>query len=178
MANNLWEKAEYVARENEQRRLKQIFVESFTERFRELKPEFIETENSSFEAGSNTLTSENTDSINNSLAPEIIEPGEEESTTVTQEKSDEFLGFIKSDESSENASNAESEAKITTALEETAQTAHETVSETLQLENQRAVDVTPNDENQTESVAEKPNAIKPQTDASAAKTEKETTGAR
>ena len=39
LANNLWQKAEYVTRETERRRLQQIFVENFTDRFRELKPD-------------------------------------------------------------------------------------------------------------------------------------------
>jgi hypothetical protein len=39
LANNLWQKAEYITRETERRRLQQIFVENFSERFRQLKPE-------------------------------------------------------------------------------------------------------------------------------------------
>ena len=39
LANSLWEKAEYVSRETERRRLHQIFNENFSERLRELKPD-------------------------------------------------------------------------------------------------------------------------------------------
>ena len=180
LANNLWEKAEYVARETERQRLKQIFVENFTERFRELKPDISATDNSSFEP--RILTTETTDSIDKSPAPEIIEPGEsvtdenalssatsKETTTVVQRNSDEFLGFVENEESTAQASTAESETKISNASEETAQNAHETISETLKPENHQAVDETPGAENkiaaQTETSVTKPNDVKPQTAA-------------
>ena len=180
LANNLWEKAEYVARETERQRLKQIFVENFTERFCELKPDVTGTEDSSVEP--TILTTETTDSIDKSPAPEIIEPGEsltdenalssatsKETTTVVQRNSDEFLGFVENEESTAQASTAESETKISNASEETAQTAHETISETLKPENHQAVDETPGAENQiaaqTETSVTKPNDAKPQTAA-------------
>lgn len=184
LANNLWGKAEYVARETERRRLKQIFVENFTERFSELKPEVSAPENSSLEAESNTSGIEATNSVNQSSATEVVESGGSEITTgenvlssavsketktVVQRNSDEFLGFVENEESTAQASIAESEAKITTAPQATAQTAHETISETLQPENHRAFDETPSVENQiahqTETSAVKPNNAKPQTAA-------------
>ena len=184
LANNLWEKAEYVARENERRRLKQIFVENFTERFRGLKPEFSETENSSLEAESNTSGIEATNSVNQSSATEVVESGGSEITTgenvlssddskemktVVQRNSDEFLGFVENEESTAQASIAESEAKITTAPQETAQTAHETISETIKPEKPSIIDEAPSAENQIaaqiETSAEKPTDAKPQTAA-------------
>ena len=180
LANNLWGKAEYVARETERRRLKQIFVENFIERFRELKPDVTGTENSSIEAGSNNSAIEATDSVSQSSATEIVESGRNESatgenvlssaalketTTVVQRNSDEFLGFVENEESTAQASTAESEAKIPTLTEETAQIAHETISETLKPENHQAVDETPSAENQIavqiETSVVKPNDAKP-----------------
>src|SRR5437868_255485 len=61
LANNLWQKAEYVTREAERRRLQQIFVENFTERFRELQPDF------------DALTARITDSFHREAAPEKVE---------------------------------------------------------------------------------------------------------
>jgi hypothetical protein len=193
LANNLWEKAEYVARETERRRLKQIFVENFSERYRELKPDVSETGMSGFAAGSNTSTIENADSVAQSPVPEIIETGESEgaavesvsssaasteSATAAQEKRDEFLGFVKAGESLEESSMAESEAKTTIVPEEIAQTAHETVSELLNPENQSAEAVTANIEDKTArqtGSAEKQNDAKPQITAVAGKSEREAT---
>ena len=184
LANNLWEKAEYVARENERRRLKQIFVENFTERFSELKPEVSAPENSSLEAESNTSGIEATNSVNQSSATEVVESGRsensigenvlssddsKETTTVVQRNSDEFLGFVENEESTAQASIAESEAKITTAPQETAQTAHETISETIKPEKPTTIDEAPSAENQIAAQivtsAEKPTDAKPQTAA-------------
>ena len=184
LANNLWKKAEYVARETERQRLKQIFVENFTERFRELKPDVTGTENSSVEAGSNNSAIEATNSVNQSSATEVVESGgseittgenvlssddSKETTTVVQRNSDEFLGFVENEESTAQASTAESEAKITTAPQETAQTAHETISETIKPEKPTTIDEAPSAENQIAAQivtsAEKPTDAKPQTAA-------------
>lgn len=97
LANNLWQKAEYVTRETERRKLQQIFVENFTERFRELKPDF------------DTLTAVIADSFNRENTPEKIEEKREqiviqETTSQTEQTSqihaqkDEFLGLVKTDE--------------------------------------------------------------------------------
>ncbi len=78
LASSLWEKAEYLTRETEQRRLKEIFAQNFSERFRELKPEVPATENSSFETESNTSIIENIESVNQLPTPEKTESGESE----------------------------------------------------------------------------------------------------
>ncbi len=44
LANSLWDKAEYVTRETERRKLREIFAQNFTERFRELKPEVMQAD--------------------------------------------------------------------------------------------------------------------------------------
>ena len=97
LANNLWQKAEYVTREIQRSRLQQIFVENFTERFRELKPDF------------DTLTLAIANSFNLENTPEKVEEkGEQiairESTPPTEQtleahaQKDEFLGLVKTDE--------------------------------------------------------------------------------
>lgn len=97
LANNLWQKAEYVTRETQRRRLQQIFVENFTEAFRELNPGF------------DALTAVIADSFNQEHAPKKVEDKNEQ--IITQENSssteqtseahaqkDEFLGLVKNDE--------------------------------------------------------------------------------
>ncbi len=191
LANSLWEKAEYLTREPERRRLQEIFTQNFSERFRELKPDISETEISSLETESNASTLENIESVNQLATSEKIEFGEnvlpsavsKEDKTVTQGKSDEFLGFVENDKSLEETTITESEAKMTTAPEKTAltnaQTAHEPISEKLKPENLSSVDETSNIENQTgdktDSEAEKPNDAKPQTAANVAKSESRAT---
>src|SRR5215203_709242 len=97
LANNLWQKAEYVTRETERRKLQQIFVENFTERFRELKPDF------------DTLILAIADSFNRENTPEKIEEKREqiviqettspiEQTSQIHAQKDEFLGLVKTDE--------------------------------------------------------------------------------
>ncbi len=119
LASNLWVKAEYVSRETERRRLREIFTENFTERFRELKPEIRQAENSISEVSSAALTNGNSDLIENAPAPEIVEESESQCSTAesaslvspqqaeeteAQEKRDEFLGFVKTDEPFDAAS--------------------------------------------------------------------------
>ncbi|CAN5143401.1 hypothetical protein BH20ACI1_BH20ACI1_19400 [soil metagenome] len=190
LANSLWEKAEYLTREPERRRLQEIFTQNFSERFRELKPDISETEISSLETESNASTLENIESVNQLATSEKIEFGEnvlpsavsKEDKTVTQGKSDEFLGFVENDKSLEETTITESEAKMTTAPEKTAltnaQTAHEPISEKLKPENLSSVDETSNIENQTgdktDSEAEKSNDAKSQTDTISAKSESST----
>ncbi|MDQ3712006.1 MAG: hypothetical protein M3388_07280 [Acidobacteriota bacterium] len=114
LANSLWEKAEYVARETERRWLHQLFNENFSERFRELKPEAAEAQKSGFEFPPADSTIEIAASEEQSPAPVSFESDENESpttdenvsspvspeefTTVAEGKRDEFLGFVESGE--------------------------------------------------------------------------------
>ena len=115
LSNNLWEKAEYVARETERRRLHEIFTENFTERFRQLKPEIRRAENSISEVSSAALRSGNTTLPENAPTPEIIESDKNkfavtedappiaaaaspEYPTEAHGKEDEFLGYVESGE--------------------------------------------------------------------------------
>lgn len=120
LANNLWQKAEYVTRETEQRRLQQIFVENFTERFRELKPDF------------DTLTLAIADSFNREHTPEKVEDKSEqiviqETTSPTEQTSqihaqkDEFLGLVKNDEILSESAAEEREAAMTEEIKQTAE---------------------------------------------------------
>ena len=188
LANSLWEKAEYLTRETERRRLQEIFTQNFSERFRELKPEGFLAKNSSFETESNASTAENIESgeSENATYENVLSSAvSKEDKTVAQGKSDEFLGFVESDESLSDAPITEAEAKVTTAPEEevaltNAQTAQESVSEKLKPENHLTVDETLNTENQTivqtHSSTEKSNDSKPQTDSISAKSESAMTG--
>ena len=193
LANSLWEKAEYLTRETERRRLQEIFTQNFSERFRELKPEVCLAENSSFETESNASTAENIQSgeSENAIHENVLSSAvSKEDKTVAQGKSDEFLGFVESDESLSDAPITEAEAKVTTAPEEevaltNAQTAQESVSEKLKPENHLTVDETLNTENQTvvqthssteKSNYSKPLDSKPRTDSISAKSESRATG--
>lgn len=114
LANSLWQKAEYVARETERRRLHQIFVENFSERFRELKPETAEAQKSEPNGSPAEATVETVESVEQAPAPLVAERSEgdvqraneivpspilsEESATVAEGKRDEFLGFVESGE--------------------------------------------------------------------------------
>ena len=120
LANNLWQKAEYVTRETERRRLQQIFVENFTERFRELKPDF------------DTLTLAIADSFNREHTPEKVEDKSEqivirENTSPTEQTSkahaqkDEFLGLVKNDEILSESAAEEREAAMTEEIKQTAE---------------------------------------------------------
>jgi hypothetical protein len=152
LANNLWLKAEYVTRETERRRLQQIFVENFSERFRQLKPD--DSTNSSPVATSPP-------------APEIFESGgsepavtenvslhaQEENTTVAQGKKDEFLGFVQSSEACGGDLGVEAGEAAMVELKETqektAQADGETaLAETSQKEAQAIVPETPENSDQ------------------------------
>lgn len=149
LANNLWRKAEYLVRETERQRLQQIFVENFTERFRELNPEL------SFSA------IENADSFNQSLTSEQVTgnaAGTENHTTVSENSSespketDEFLGFVKSDDSFGNALENEEKAAI---VEDIMQTGDSPDSQTVVIESGQI-------EETKKELAEKTEAVKPQ----------------
>lgn len=139
LADSLWQKAEYVTRETERRRLRQIFNENFRERFRELKPEAAEARNSDVEVSPADSTFKIADSDGESNASAIVERETSETTaatgaevsstvspknsaTVAEGKKDEFLGFVASGESFGDDQTAETEAEALTALEESPQT--------------------------------------------------------
>lgn len=134
LANSLWQKAEYVTRETQRRRLQQIFVENFTERFRELKPDF------------DTLTAVIADSFDREHAPEKVEAKNEqivirETTSPTEQTSqihaqkDEFLGLVKNDEILSESAAEEREAAMTEEIKQTAEA--ETKTEAVKTENER-----------------------------------------
>lgn len=137
LANNLWQKAEYVTREMERRRLQEIFVENFTERFRELKPDF------------DALTAVIADSFNGEHTPEKVEEKREqiaalENTSPTEQISDahaqkdEFLGLVKTDEILSESTAERREAAITEEIKQTvaAESETETKTETAKAENE------------------------------------------
>ncbi len=133
LANNLWQKAEYVTHETERRRLQQIFVENFTERFRELKPDF------------DTLTLAIADSFNREHTPEKVEDKNEqivirENTSPTEQTSkvevqkDEFLGLVKNDEILSEPATEEQEAATSEEIKQI--TEAEIKTETAKTENE------------------------------------------
>jgi hypothetical protein len=133
LANNLWQKAEYVTREMERRKFQQIFVENFTERFRELKPDF------------DNLTLAIADSFNREHTPEKAEDKNEqifirENTSPTEQTSeahaqkDEFLGLVKNDEFLIKSAAEEREAVITEEIKQT--TEAETKTEVVKSVNE------------------------------------------
>lgn len=118
LANNLWQKAEYVTRETERRRLQQIFVENFTERFRELKPDF------------DALTAQITDSFNQANVPEKAEVESEQNispentspapqSSEAQAQKDEFLGLVKPEESFGETAAEETKAATSEEIKQT-----------------------------------------------------------
>lgn len=151
LTNSLWEKAEYVAREPERRRLREIFAENFTTRFRELKPEISLADNLISEVLSAAAPIQN-DGSEAANAPEIIEGGKSETAiestfpvppqeadaTEVEGKRDEFLGFVKTDEPFAAAPVAETEATTVSseAEQETIQAANAPVAETIKPEDE------------------------------------------
>ncbi len=116
LANDLWQKADYVARETERRRLHEIFAENFCERFRELKPEVSKAEITSLEVQQNISAASNNDSAE--LPPIKVESvstpdSPEDDTAEAQEKRDEFLGFVESGEPFVRSFAAETNAAAT-----------------------------------------------------------------
>ena len=120
LANDLWRKADYVARETERRRLNEIFVENFGERFRELKPEVTSAEITSIEIQQNISAVGDNDStvqrssmtVESVLVPDLPQ----DDATEVQEKKDEFLGFVKTDEPFIGSPAAETNAVTTMAM--------------------------------------------------------------
>jgi hypothetical protein len=159
LASNLWEKAEYVARETERRRLNEIFTENFTERFRELKPEIsLEDTLISEVLASTAATERGVSTTANAPAPEIGANGENETkmtesaicaspqtetkATEVEGKRDEFLGFVKTDEPFAATTDAVVGVPATTvsdeAERETIQAADVSIAETSKPEDESA----------------------------------------
>lgn len=184
LANTLWQKAEYVARETERRRLHQIFVESFSERFRELKPETAESQKSEPSVSPVEATIENADSVEQSLVPVANESGDaesatasendslsvspEESAAVVEGKRDEFLGFVESGEPFGDAQATDVNVMTVTAPT-IAQADAELVAEPSKSENQSSVEIT-NPANQSADTADQ-SASPTQENSITAKTE-------
>lgn len=119
LANDLWQKAEYVARETERRRLQEIFVENFCERFRELKPEVSAAAIPNFETQPEVTLAKDIDSVEqSSVTVESVSTPDAaaKNTTEVEGKKDEFLGFVKTDEPFVETSVAETDAATITAM--------------------------------------------------------------
>ncbi len=121
LANDLWQKADYVARKTERRRLHEIFVENFCEEFRELKPEVSEAEITSLEVQQNISAASNNDStepppikVESVSTPDLPQ----DDTAEAQEKKDEFLGFVESGEPFVGSLAAETNAAGATAMQD------------------------------------------------------------
>ena len=119
LANDLWQKADYVARETERRRLHEIFVKNFCEEFRELKPE-VSAEITSLEVQQNISAASNNDStepppieVESVSTPDLPQ----DDTAEAQEKRDEFLGFVESGEPFVRSHPAETNAAGATAMQ-------------------------------------------------------------
>ena len=157
LANSLWEKAEYVARETERRRLHQIFNENFSERFRELKPEAAEAQEPEPSVPPAVATIENAEPEKQSPAPVIVESGKNESATKVSEnvfssvvspketataaegKRDEFLGFVESGEPFGDAQATDGRAQAATTAPTIAQAGNELAAESSKPEIQSTV---------------------------------------
>lgn len=176
LARQLWEKAEYVTRETERRRLHQIFVENFSERFRELKPETAEAQKSESGVSPAEATTEIAASEEQATGAASVENGESESAspketaTVAEGKRDEFLGFVESGVSFGDVQSADASAEAAEAMtapkEDTptiVQAGGELAAESSRPENQSSVE-NPNPANQNANIAEQtvsPTAEKP-----------------
>lgn len=120
LANDLWQKADYVARETERRSLREIFVENFCDGFRELKPEVSKAEITNVEVQQNISAASNNDWAVQQL-PVMVESVSmpdlpQDVTTEAQEKKDEFLGFVKTDEPFVELLATETNAAATAAM--------------------------------------------------------------
>ncbi len=177
LANSLWEKAEYVARETERRRLHQIFSENFSERFRELKPETVEAQKSEPSVSPAEATVENADSDEQSPATAIVKSGEaesakagenaslfvspEESAAVVEGKRDEFLGFVESGEPFGDAQATDGRAEAAATAPTIAQAGGKFVAEPSEPENQSSVEI-PNPVNQPADTADQSASPRPE----------------
>jgi hypothetical protein len=162
LANDLWQKAEYVARETERRRLQEIFVENFCERFRELKPEVSAAAIPNFDTQPEVSPAKDIDSVEqSSVTVENVSTPDAAATNTTEVegKKDEFLGFVKSGEPFVETSVAETDAATITAMRSAPENTE-----------QETVKTAPGDEPVAgEKVStENPNETKPQSTAVAA----------
>lgn len=185
LANSLWQKAEYVTRETERRRLHQIFVENFSERFRELKPETVEARKSEPNVSPAEATIETGDSVEQSPAPLTNESGDaesaaasenvslsvspEESAAVVEGKRDEFLGLVESVEPFGDAQATDARAEAGTTAPTIAQADAELVAEPSKSENLSSIEI-PNSANQPADTADQ-SAAPTSENSIAAKTE-------
>ena len=120
LANDLWQKADYVARETERHSLREIFVENFCQDFRELKPEVSKAEITNVEVQQKISGASNNDwAVQQSPVPveSVSMPDlSKDDTSETQEKKDEFLGFVKTDEPFVESLATETNAAATAAM--------------------------------------------------------------
>lgn len=184
LANSLWQKAEYVTRESERRRLHQIFVENFSERFRELKPETVEAQKSEPSVSPVEATIENAESDEQSPAPLTNESSDAESAAanenvslsvspeefaaVVEGKRDEFLGFVESGEPFGDAQATDANVMTVTAPT-IAQADDKLAAESSKPNNQSSVESS-NQANQSADTAHQSGSPMPE-NPTAAKTE-------
>lgn len=98
LGNNLWQKAEYVTRETERRRLQQIFVENFVERFRELKPDLSGLPIDSISALLHKPPDAEAGIANEKTLPPESNISPVQQTSAAETGQDEFLGIVKPSE--------------------------------------------------------------------------------
>ena len=141
LADRLWEKAEYVAKDAEKPQLKQIFVRHFVEKFCELKPDTAAVEETANETSANQSERwifDDPVTVNNCAADEIQNTTEGENPPE-QNHGDEFLGLVKDD----NSPLVKAQAVLSRENEVASQTVFSSPNnEAEQLE-------TPSDENRT-----------------------------
>ncbi len=177
LANNLWQKAEYVTRETERRRLQQIFVENFTERFHELKPDV------SVSTADLIIQSFNSETVvTHKIATEEQSP-QPKHVSESLEKSDEFLGIVKTDSSFGEPALSETVVSTMTAeinAQNVVQSEPETNTESIRPKNQTIVVETPISEagqltEKPEITAEKIETVKPSASIATAPSQAPTT---
>lgn len=178
LANDLWQKADYVARETERRSLREIFVENFCEAFHELKPEVspleiatVEVQENIQTVGNNGSTEQSSETTESVLTPALPE---EDRAAEAQEKKDEFLGFVKTDEPFVVTNAAETNtatAAIQSATEETEQETIQSASENKPLAGEKVSTGNPNETKPQSTAATAAEAkSNPQSATSAVKT--------
>ena len=187
LADNLWDKAKYVALDVERRRLRDSFAQNFTERFRELKPEDSKAEipnleslpaaglvqNADFNRQSPALEIAECDDGENAAVPSSSLP--QKSATEVEGKTDEFLGFVQSGEPSADGSVAETDASPflpEESVQSVARPANEMTAEVSKAEKQFVSDAqTPNVDGSrviADVLTENPPGTKSQTEVAAA----------
>lgn len=153
LANDLWQKAEYVARETEQRNLREIFVENFCEAFRELKPEAPAAAIPSFETQPKVSPARDVDSTNESASTSLLP---KDFTTEVEGKKDEFLGFVNSGEPFAETGATETNTAtvpMQSATEESEQETIQTASEDEPIVEAKVSTESPNETNPQSTAA-------------------------